>query len=260
MKRWHVMVAVTGVAVLVILVIMTGYQVQRTRGPYPVYRGEDFFGDTYPYTFVFFGDNRPAEGSQQPEIFVKMLGKINELNPLFAVGGGDFVIEGTPHNFEVFLETVSVLKPYLFYVCGNHDDSPYYTQYLGERVYAITYGNSLLVVLDNSTKVLNESQLEFLENQLKRGFEHTFVFMHVPPLDPQGTYCMIHPEKFLEIVQKYHVNYVFCGHIHALYEEEVDGTMVIISGGAGAPLTRQGFYHFIVVSVGDEVTYEVIPL
>jgi predicted phosphohydrolase len=116
------------------------------------------------------------------------------------------------------------------------------------------------VVLDNSTKVLNESQLEFLENQLKRGFEHTFVFMHVPPLDPQGTYCMIHPEKFLEIVQKYHVDYVFCGHIHALYEEEVDGTMVIISGGAGAPLTRQGFYHFIVVSVGDEVTYEVIPL
>jgi 3',5'-cyclic AMP phosphodiesterase CpdA len=257
MKRWHVMVAAAGVAALL---MMTGYQVQRTKDQYPVYKGEDFFGDTYPFTFVFFGDNRPAEGSQQPEVFITMLEKINELNPLFVVGGGDFVIEGTPHNFEMFLETVSVLNPHLFFVCGNHDDSSCYTRYLGERVYAVTYGNSLFVVLDNSRKVLNESQLEFLENQLKKGFEHTFVFMHVPPLDPQGTYCMIHPEKFLEIVQKYHVDYVFCGHIHHLYEEDVNGTTVIISGGAGSPLTRQGFHHFIVVRVGNEVTYEVIPL
>ncbi|MBU6997453.1 MAG: metallophosphoesterase [Theionarchaea archaeon] len=257
MKRWYVLVAAVGVAALI---LMTGYQVQRTRDQYPVYKGRELFGDTYPFTFVFFGDCRPTDGSQHPEVFITMLGQINELDPLFVVGGGDFVFEGTPHDFEAFLETVSVLKPPLLYVCGNHDDSPYYSQHLGDRVYAITYRNALFVILDNSRKVLNESQLEFLENQLKRGVEHTFVFMHVPPLDPQGTYCMIHPEEFLEIVQKYHVDYVFCSHIHHLYEEDINGTTLIVSGGAGSSLTRQGFHHYIVVRVGDEVTYEVIPL
>ncbi|MBU7038150.1 MAG: metallophosphoesterase [Theionarchaea archaeon] len=251
------MVIAAGAAVLI---MVAGDHVQRTQNPYPVYEGEGLFGNTYPYTFVYFGDTRPAEGSQSPEVFITLLAKINELDPLFVVGGGDFVVEGTPQDFDAFLETVSVLRSPILYVCGNHDDSSYYTSYLGERVYAVTYQNSLFVILDNSKKVLNESQLEFLENQLRKGFEHTFVFMHVPPLDPQGTYCMIQPEEFLEIVQKYHVDYVFCSHIHHLYEENVNETRVLISGGAGSPLTRQGVHHFIIVRVGNEITYEVIPL
>ena len=228
---------------------------------YPVYDGENLLQtDIYPYTFIFYGDNRPAKGSIQPETFNRIIEMINKDSPLFVVGGGDFVVEGTPENFEEFLTVVSHLECPLFYVCGNHDDSVYYEQYLGERVYAFTYHHSLFVVLDNSKKVLHKDQLHFLEKLLKKEFEHTFVFLHVPPFDPEGSYSMIHSEPFMDIVVKYKVDYVFCSHIHAFYEEKRDDTVFIISGGGGAPLVRGGFYHYVRVTVKDDITVTVVRL
>ena len=226
---------------------------------YPVYSGEEILKtESYPYTFVYFGDSRPAQEGEQPEVFKVILEMINEDNPLFVIGGGDFVVDAIPEDFEEFLNTVLILNPHIFYVCGNHDDSEYYVQYLGDRVYAFTYRNSLFVVLDSSKKVLNEKQLNFLEEQLKRGFEHTFVVTHVPPFDPEGTYAMMYPEKFMDIVLKYEVDYVLCSHIHGYYEEIINKTTFIISGGAGSPLTRGGFHHYIVVTVGDSITHTVV--
>ncbi len=228
--------------------------------PYPVYDGEELLSDVYPYTFAFYGDNRPGQGSEQPEAFNIIIEKINKDNPLFVIGGGDFVVEGTPEDFEEFLTVVSRLEPPLFYVCGNHDDSVYYEQYLGERVYAFTYHNSLFVILDNSKKLLNEQQLDFLEKLLKRKFEHTFVFLHVPPFDPEGSYCMMHSEQFMDIVLTYEVDYVFCAHIHAFYQEKRGNTTFVISGGGGSPLVRDGFYHYLLVTVKDDITYTVVRL
>jgi predicted phosphodiesterase len=246
------------IVVCVGLLVYSSY-LYRTKSQYPVYCGEELLKtSTYPYTFVFFGDNRPAEGSKQPEIFKTVLEMVGNEDPLFVIGGGDFVVEGTPENFETFLETVSALNPHLFYVCGNHDDSVYYEEYLGERVYAFTYQNAIFIILDNSRNVLDENQLKFLENQLEKEYEYAFVFMHVPPFDPEGSYCMIHPEEFMEIVLKYEVDYVFCSHIHCFYEETKNNTVFIISGGAGAPLYREGYNHYIVVNVGDEITYDVV--
>ena len=251
MKKYYV------AAVIAVLLVCSGYYLQQNMG-YPVYQGEDIFkASVNPYTFVFFGDNRPAVGWKQPDVFKTIIQMINKEDPLFVIGGGDFVVEGIPENFEAFLNTVSQMDAPLFYVCGNHDDSEYYERYLGERVYALTYQNALFVVLDNSRKILDEKQLEFLEKQLKRGFEYTFVFLHVPPFDPEGSYCMINPDPFLDIVFTYEVDYVFCSHIHRFYEAKKGDTIFIISGGAGAPLVRGGYNHYILVTVGDEITYEV---
>lgn len=226
---------------------------------YPVYTGEDLFSkEEFPYTFVFFGDSQPKKGAEQPEVFVEMVPKMNEENPLFVIGGGDFVCEGDPENFQAFLNIISALNAPLFYVCGNHDDSKYYEQYLGERVYAFTYKNSQFIILDNSNGLLNEKQLHFLEKQLKKGFENTFVFLHMPPFDPEDSQRMLNPEEFMEIVQKYDVDYVFCSHIHSFYEVKKGNTLFIISGGAGAPLTRGGYNHYLVVSVGESVSYKIV--
>ena len=245
-------------AAVLIIVVIIGC-VGELGEEFPVYCGEDLLGtDTYPFTFVYFGDSRPATGKAQSDVFKDIIQMINEETPLFVIGGGDFVVDGTPEDFEEFLITVSALNPPLFFVCGNHDDSPYYEQYLGERVYAITYKNSLFVILDNSKKVLNESQLNFLEEQLNKGFQHTFVFLHIPPIDPEGSYTMLYPEEFIEIIREYEVDYVVCSHIHHFYQEKIGSTTVIISGGAGSPLTRRGFHHFIVIRVGDDITYSVV--
>jgi len=258
MNKRYMLIVVVCVLVLAVLYYVL-YTVHDEK-EYPVYDGEEILEDSYPYTFVFFGDNRPASGKNQPEVFKTMIQKINHENPLFVIGGGDFVVEGTPENFEEFEKVSSALNPPLFYVCGNHDDSVYYEQHLGERVYAFTYKNSLFVVLDNSKKILDESQLNFLEEQLKKGFEYTFVCLHVPPIDPEGTYCMLNPDEFIEIVLKYEVDYVLCSHIHAFYQENIGSTIIIISGGGGAPLTRGGFNHYVIIEVGDNITYTVVSV
>lgn len=262
-KRYSILVAVS--IIVVCAVAYSGMHTSRERAGsdkdrrYPIYSGEELLKpDVYPYTFVFFGDNRPAKGKEQPEIFTIMIQMINEDDPLFVIGGGDFVVEGTPENFEEFLTVVSSLKPPLFYVCGNHDDSEYYEQYLGERVYAFTYKTSQFVILDNSRKVLTKEQLDFLEEQLQKKSEHTFVCVHVPPFDPEGSYAMVNPEEFMEIVLEYEVDYVLCSHIHSFYEEHIDNTTFIISGGAGAPLVRGGYHHYILIEVGDEITYKIV--
>ena len=230
------------------------------QGIYPVYNGDDLLGDSYPYTFVYFGDTRPETVNEKPEIFMDMIPLIHDEHPLFIVGGGDFVVDGTPEDFEEFLTVVSDFEAPLFYVCGNHDDSAYYEEYLGERVYALTYKNALFIVLDNSKKVLHDNQLTFLEEQLKKPYEHTFVFMHIPPFDPEGAYSMLNPEAFMDLIFTYEVDYVICSHIHHFYEEKRNNTVFIISGGGGSPLRRMGYHHYVVIKVGDTITHEVVRL
>jgi predicted phosphodiesterase len=225
---------------------------------YPIFDGEKISGTyEFPFSFVYFGDNQPREGKEQTDVFIRMITLINEENPTFVIGGGDYVSEGTPENFERFVSVVSRLESPIFYVCGNHDDSPHYRQYLGERVYAVTYANSMFIILDNSRKILPPDQLEFLETQLKKDFEYTFVFAHIPPFDPEGSEQMIHPEAFIEIIKKYDVDVLFCSHIHSFYETSIGDVPLIISGGAGGWL-RDGYHHFMVVDVGETITYRVV--
>lgn len=225
---------------------------------YPVYNAEKITETSeLPFTFVYFGDNQPREGKEQSPVFINMIAAINKETPTFVIGGGDYVSDGTPENFESFLSVIHKLQAPIFYVCGNHDDSPSYEQYLGDRVYAVTYGESLFIMLDNSSKVLSSDQLEFLESQLKQEYNHRFVFAHIPPFDPEGSEQMVHPEAFIEIIKKYDVDYVFCSHIHSFYETYIGDVPLIISGGAGGPL-RDGYHHFVVVEVGETITYRIV--
>jgi predicted phosphohydrolase len=249
-KMYTVVVMVCVVAGIVLAAYYCGEE-------YPVFDMDSMLDDVYPYTFVFFGDNQPEKGVTQPDVFIHIIEMINADNPLFVIGGGDFVADGTPEQFEAFLQVISDLDSHMFYVCGNHDNSVHYKKYLGKKVYAFTYKNSMFVILDNSRKVLSQDQLTFLETQLKKGYEHTFVIMHIPPFDPEGTHAMIHPEEFLEIIQEYKVDYVLCSHIHGFYEEKIGDTVLIISGGAGGPLHRGGHHHYIVVTVNDTIQYEM---
>ena len=248
-------------AVLLLIVFTVTIFSVLNNAEYKTYDGEKIIKkDIYPYKFIFFGDNRPGYGKEQPEVFINMIKMINEEDPLFVIGGGDFVVEGTPGNFEEFLKAVSNLKAPLFYVCGNHDNSRYYEKYLGEKVYSFTYKNSIFIVLNDSRGILDKTQLRFLKTQLKRNFKHKFVFMHIPPFDPrpEENHCMGDSEEFMKIIKENNVDFVFCSHIHSYYKEKIGNTTFVISGGAGAPLVNNGFYHYIVVNVGDNISFSVV--
>lgn len=70
---------------------------------------------------------------------------------------------------------------------------------------------------------------------------------------------MIGPEPFEVLLFENDVDIAFFSHVHTYYEEEMRGTILIISGGGGAPM-YEDFYHYIVVEVGDEVTYTVVEV
>ena len=83
--------------------------------------------------------------------------------------------------------------------------------------------------------------------------------MDIPPFDPRpgGNQHMIDPERFMEIINENNVDYVFCSHIHSYYEEKRGNTTYVISSGAGGSLLRDGFYHYVIVHVSDDVRCSV---
>jgi predicted phosphodiesterase len=227
-------------------------------GPFETERNEIDPGSMDTFTFAYFGDTQPESGAEQSEIVHTIIERINEGVPLFVIGGGDFVCEASDANFQAFLSAVDQLHSPIFFVCGNHDimdDPELYERYLGPKQYSFFYNDSLFIILDSSSGFLSDDQLAFFEEVLKRERETTFVFTHIPPFDPRpgGTSALVNGEEFMEIVQKNDVDYVFSSHIHAYYQEERDGTLYVISGGAGAPLLQGGYHHYVMVTVGDEI-------
>ena len=71
---------------------------------------------------------------------------------------------------------------------------------------------------------------------------------------------MIAPEPFEVLLLENKVDIAFFSHIHTYYEEKIKDTILVISGGAGAPMYENDFYHYIVVEVGDQVTYTVVKV
>ena len=91
--------------------------------------------------------------------------------------------------------------------------------------------------------------------------------MHVPLYDPRkGEYKKGHSLKSLKnakklnsLFDKYKVTMLFCSHIHSYFKGIWHKTPYIITGGAGAPLNKNSFYHYIEVSVNNtKVEYKVI--
>ena len=90
---------------------------------------------------------------------------------------------------------------------------------------------------------------------------------HYPPFDPDGSAHTLYGggEAFMELMAEHDVAYVFAGHIHAYSEQTRDGTMYVITGGAGASLYDtdhpNAFYHYVQVTIaGTEVSTKVVRL
>ena len=88
--------------------------------------------DPTSFTFVVFGDNRPASGDPQPETIKEIFKEIDELHPSFAMSLGD-VIEGKPkkddpkaiskirQQFKDFLALAKTAGVPIFNAPGNHE-------------------------------------------------------------------------------------------------------------------------------------------
>jgi Icc-related predicted phosphoesterase len=133
------------------------------------------------------------------------------------------------------------IKPFLgdtpFYtIPGNHDvtrrigltrkhfkDKSFYETVMGQRYYWFGYGNTLFITLDSSDETLDDQQLVWLDDTLKKIrplFKNCIIFGHVPPAN-SCLQCFedhitkpISTQKFANIIKKYKINAMFFGHVH----------------------------------------------
>ena len=243
-----------------------------------------------PFTFVVFGDNRPAsKNAPPPEVFREIVSEIRTLHPAFVMTTGDLVL-GDKNDTAVvnqeYNETLPLVRSMgvpVYFVAGNHemrgsaaDQSLYEKRVSPKLYYSFNYGNSHFVALDSDIvgqeHRITGAQFNWLERDLKSvqgKVKHIFVFAHQPmyPVSLHiGSSLDVYPadrDRLQGLFEKYHVGEFICGHEH-LYDYSVhDGVTNIISGGAGAPLYPSphggSFHHYLIITVdGGRIFISVV--
>lgn len=219
--------------------------------------------DTDPFTFLVMGDVKRGMAT-----FEELLEIMEADRPDFAVILGDFVPHPHDISHQVFaLDAGEYGDTFpMFVVPGNHDISEYpgdgpftmedFEHTYGASQFHFVKGPYLFIFLNNIPIFnRNSSYLDYLEDVLSKApgtIKNTIVFMHIPPVEPVDNHAVT-DARFMEIVGKYGVDYVFCGHHHAYVKVKRGPTTIIISGGGGDRLRGMhgGFHHSVRVMCDD---------
>lgn len=228
--------------------------------------------DPNEFAFLVVGDVKSGTAT-----FEAMLDVMQQDKPSFAVILGDFVDHPALLSHKLFaMEMVEHAQNFpIFLVPGNHDVSEEgcfslkdFRKIYGQEQFSFVIGKCLFVFLTNIPPYGQTGKyLEFLEqavsNQTEK-VEKTFVFMHIPPSKLNSSLMcggLPYRENFLELVKKYHIDYVFAGHHHGYVKTEKDGTVFIVTGGGGGKLRGKhgGFHHMMRIGVnGGTITETVL--
>lgn len=218
------------------------------------------------FTFVVWGDCRDDKG-----VFDKVVKTINDLDPAFSIGLGDYVSNGTRKEYDVFLERIEAIEPPLISVIGNHDTpnngTEIWLKEFGETNFSFDFGDVRFICLENADYVLDADELKFLDEQLQTD-KRKMIFAHCPPdYDLWSVHCFKKgSDELLKLIKKYDVDYAFFAHIHLYSELMIGNTVGIVTGGAGAPLYKKfGFgganSHVVKVTVTPEgISHEFVGI
>ncbi|MBM3316189.1 hypothetical protein FJY71_10225, partial [candidate division WOR-3 bacterium] len=150
-----------------------------------------------------------------------------------------------------------------------------------ERWYSFRCGNSAFHCLDAFDSLLPGSpQYEWLLSELRLdsaspAVRHVFVCVHTPPYTTNRSYSGNADirQHLCPLFERYRVDVVFAGHVHAYEHSLVNGVHYLTTGGGGAALStgwnaaqpwtvyREAVYEFVLVDVsGDSVVTRGVRL
>lgn len=219
---------------------------------------------TDPQFGMFTNNNGFSEETKNFNLAIK---DANQLHPAFVIVCGDLVNEtNNPFQIAEYKRIAAQLEPSIpFYqVAGNHDlrnePSPQslanYRKKFGPDYYSFTSANLFAIVLNSSlfkdpTLVKNEAEKQeaWLKKTLKKAKEKKFanivIFQHIPffltTADEKDGYFNIPMEqrmKYLDLLNKYGVKYVFAGHLHRNSIGKYKGIEMVATGPIGKPLGK----------------------
>ncbi len=224
-----------------------------------------------PFGFVVLSDTQ-----RQPEVSGALAKAAWALRPNFTVIAGDLVDAGNAKwqwERQFFASLQPLISRVPFYpVLGNHEvNTDYYYEYMSlpapEYFYTFTYGNTQFFMLDTNRDVRpGTEQYAWLEKQLAASTARWKVCVHhQPPFSSDDDYGNnwkapikratlgdTKAKPLVALYDKHAVDIVWTGHVHS-YERtwlirngkpvEKDGTLYMITGGAGGPLETAGPYR-----------------
>ncbi|MDR2049703.1 MAG: metallophosphoesterase [Treponema sp.] len=199
-------------------------------------------------SFTVLGDpGCDGLGAEIVSVFVRGLKEVPDAPP----GTGDFqLIVGdiVPFGSRVFYSNMTELvntvadRP-VFMICGNHD-TDYYNDYFGLKDYALADSRTLIIALDNSGRIISDHSMEVLSGALEHYQRPNIILtMHIPPPN-RVSRNSISGEEWEKIAAVFapcrdRLRYIICGHLHSYFEDELEGTKLIVSGGAGARIEEE---------------------
>ena len=203
--------------------------------------------------------------SQETANFEFAIANANRLKPAFVVVSGDLINKpGDAAESAEYLRIAAKLDrgiP-LYNVAGNHDvgNEPTpeslarYRERFGRDYYSFRYRDFVGIVLDSSLiqhpdkspaeTVKQEVWLKAELDKVKRqGAHHIVVFQHIPFFlegvdEPDQYFNIPHAAraKYLDLLARYGVHYVFAGHYHRNAYAEGAAVHMIVTGPVGKPL------------------------
>lgn len=227
------------------------------------------------WSFGVCGDSRDDKDG----IFPRILAEVRDSDMEFLIHTGDLERPGGKKSWRMFkAKTASFPKP-LHIAIGNHEirggTREEFARFfgLGSTSYGFTHRDTHFAIIDNAGGSLPDSTLQWLDKELgahpkrKNGIARLVVAMHFPPqadnIFPHGTVKGYADQsiKLLKVLSRHKVDLLLCGHEHMHLVEDWNGTKVIVSGGAGAPLVpfqKYGFYRIDVTEGG--IREKFIPI
>lgn len=152
---------------------------------------------------------------------------------------GDLVPIGTKHYYQVIQDMTEILAENDVYCLrGNHDTGAY-TEYFGEKNYALLADDFAVVVLDNAVRTFEEEGLMLLSQVLSMDeVRQVIIAFHIPVPNHFILNC-VSEDEFSRLKAAYQpwkekIKYLLCGHVHSRFEDQVDGIPLICTGGGGA--------------------------
>ena len=199
---------------------------------------------------------------------------IGERKPAFVVCTGDFVHltqnDSATKVYEDYIEKIRAASTKVYMVPGNHDlpkvDEPhlsFYRQHFGEDRWAFKYRNCAFIGLNSSIMQIGSPEQEathfkWLEGQLKkfRKCRYKFIFMHISffthDMDEKEEYFNQPKsirEKYMKLLDEYHVNAVFCGHLHKNAYGKYKNVEVVTSNAVGMDLTGEDKHGMTLIEI-----------
>ncbi len=217
--------------------------------------------NAFAWSFAVCGDSR----DDRDGIFPQILAAVDNSDMEFLLHTGDMVNKESPAEWDAYREVTARFGKPLYVVIGNHElygggkPGEFAERFgLPGTSWSFTHKDAHFAIVDNAKGTFPDNTLAWLDRDLaahpkgKGGITTLVVAMHVPPASdgkrPHGTRSDYgeRSARLLSILKRHGVDAVLSGHEHMQHVEDWEGVLLLISGGAGAPLApfqKYGYYR-----------------